>query len=272
MKDRNSLHNLGRWPSAFRLHSIYIALVSSLVLHFIVITYAEPKHAQRNILQKPIQLNVLLIKTTAPISVTKSDIVISHAIAATPLPSKIQKLTNKNKSISFAPHNRPPSPDKISNSNLIRKPVVELIESPIDSLPESTALEDKSITTDAKQASLQNVATASTPEPVNLPLNSPNAAPANIGVSIPASYAKSNRKPEYPVMSRRLNEQGTVTLKVLVTESGTAGLVEVKASSNYPLLDESARNAVLKWHFEPARINGVPISEFYSLTIPFKLN
>lgn len=100
---------------------------------------------------------------------------------------------------------------------------------------------------------------------------STNSVHKKTGVTISASYAKNNQKPEYPAMSRRLNEQGIVVLIILVLEDGTAGKVEVKNSSGFPLLDESAKNAVIQWHFIPAMIDGQPISETYTLSIPFVL-
>lgn len=62
-----------------------------------------------------------------------------------------------------------------------------------------------------------------------------------------------------------------MVLRVLVKEDGTAGPVEVKHSSGYPLLDESARSTVQTWRFKPATIDGKPVSEWYQLSIPFKL-
>lgn len=98
------------------------------------------------------------------------------------------------------------------------------------------------------------------------------ASEIKTGVSISASYAKTNQKPEYPVQSRRLNEEGTVVLKILVLAEGNAGEIEVKSSSGFPMLDQSAIDAVKKWHFNPAIIDGKAIDESYSLSIPFKLN
>lgn len=97
------------------------------------------------------------------------------------------------------------------------------------------------------------------------------AVPANASVSIPATYAASNRKPEYPALSRRYEEQGTVVLRVLVRADGVADTVEIKSSSGYPLLDTSARNTVQTWHFHPATREGKPIAEWYQLSIPFTL-
>jgi periplasmic protein TonB len=96
------------------------------------------------------------------------------------------------------------------------------------------------------------------------------SAPAKTSASI-ASYAASNRKPPYPRLSLRNEEQGTVVLRVLVNADGTAGAVELKKSSGFPLLDESAKNTVPSWRFNPATIDGKPVAEWYEVSIPFKL-
>jgi protein TonB len=96
-------------------------------------------------------------------------------------------------------------------------------------------------------------------------------APSRTDVSIPASYSASNPKPTYPNMSKRLGEQGTVVLRVLVKADGSAGEVEVKSSSSYPRLDQAAIEAVKQWRFNPAKIDGKAIDEWYQVPIPFKL-
>jgi periplasmic protein TonB len=109
-----------------------------------------------------------------------------------------------------------------------------------------------------------------------------SAAPAAAAPAMPASppktsasdaaYASSNRKPPYPRLSRINDEQGTVVLRVLVRADGTAGTVEIKISSSYPLLDESARNTVQTWRFKSATVDGKPVAEWYQLAIPFTLH
>lgn len=86
-----------------------------------------------------------------------------------------------------------------------------------------------------------------------------------------AAYAASNRKPVYPRLSRVSNEQGTVILRVLVKADGSAGQVEIRTSSGYPLLDKSASTTVQSWRFSPATANGKPVDEWYEVAIPFKL-
>jgi len=97
------------------------------------------------------------------------------------------------------------------------------------------------------------------------------ATAGNAGVSLPAGYATSNRKPVYPLLSRRQGEEGTVLLHILVKADGTAETVQIKQSSGYPLLDESALAAVKQWRFHPATISFQPVSEWYLLAIPFRL-
>jgi protein TonB len=91
------------------------------------------------------------------------------------------------------------------------------------------------------------------------------------GVSIPASYAASNPKPDYPALSRRYEEQGTVVLQVQVKADGTAGEVKLMSSSGHSLLDKAAMNAVRAWRFVPATSDGKPVTEWYQVPIPFKL-
>jgi periplasmic protein TonB len=98
------------------------------------------------------------------------------------------------------------------------------------------------------------------------------AAPVRAGPSIPASYAASNRKPDYPLIARRYGEQGTVMLSVYVRADGSAGEVLVKTSSGHELLDESAKTAVQGWRFNPASIDGKPIAQWYQIPIPFTLS
>ncbi len=118
---------------------------------------------------------------------------------------------------------------------------------------------------DAKPAPSNSTAISAPPAPVQ-------AAPTPPRTSISvATYAASNRKPSYPRLSRVNDEQGTVMLRVLVRADGTAGAVELKTSSGYPLLDESARTTVQTWRFNPATVDGKPVAEWYQLAIPFTL-
>jgi len=126
----------------------------------------------------------------------------------------------------------------------------------------------------AQAAPVAPVSAPTTPTPPAPPAPAPApvvTAPSKTEVSIPASYSASNQKPTYPNMSKRLGEQGTVLLRVLVKADGSAGEVEVKSSSSYPRLDQAAVEAVKTWRFNSAKIDGKAIDEWYQVPIPFKL-
>lgn len=67
-------------------------------------------------------------------------------------------------------------------------------------------------------------------------------APAAPTVELPSTAADylRNPPPVYPSLSRRLGEQGRVTLRVLVEADGTPSQVQVAQSSGYERLDKAA--------------------------------
>ncbi len=105
------------------------------------------------------------------------------------------------------------------------------------------------------------------PPPPAPPVAKPSA---RTEVSISASYAAANRKPEYPKMSLRLGEQGTVVLTVMVKSDGSAGDVEVKSTSGFTRLDRAAADAVKTWRFNPATVDGKAVDKSYEVPITFK--
>lgn len=60
-------------------------------------------------------------------------------------------------------------------------------------------------------------------------------------------------------------------MRVLVKADGTAGAVDVKTSSGFPLLDSAAKSAVESWRFNPATTDGKPVAEWHLVPIVFTL-
>jgi protein TonB len=80
----------------------------------------------------------------------------------------------------------------------------------------------------------------------------PPAPVAVVAARFDADYLH-NPKPVYPALSRRMNEEGKVLLKVRVSAQGTALDVAISKSSGFPRLDAAAVDAVTRWRFVPAR-------------------
>lgn len=80
-----------------------------------------------------------------------------------------------------------------------------------------------------------------------------------------------NPAPRYPPMSRRLREEGTVLLRVTVSETGMPLVVKISRSSGYSRLDDAARQTVKGWRFEPARQGATAIRASVLVPIIFQL-
>jgi len=85
-----------------------------------------------------------------------------------------------------------------------------------------------------------------------------------------ASYLK-NADPIYPPLSRRLNENGSVMLNVLINANGRAEQIFIEESSGFERLDNAAINAVKKWNFIPAKIGDESIKSWAKVPINFVL-
>jgi protein TonB len=88
--------------------------------------------------------------------------------------------------------------------------------------------------------------------------------------SFRAGYLR-NPEPPYPTTSRRLGEEGTVQLRVVVSAEGHPVTVDVHRSSGHPRLDEAAATAVRAWRFVPARRGDTPIEAAVIVPIVFRL-
>lgn len=123
----------------------------------------------------------------------------------------------------------------------------------------------------ARTAAAPPPAATAIPAPASPPDASPGAPPP---VTPPLSDAsgQDNPLPVYPAMSRRLGEEGTVILDVLILADGRVGDIAVKHSSGVPRLDAAALAAVRRWHYRPARRGGQPVDYRYSQPVTFRLD
>ena len=80
-----------------------------------------------------------------------------------------------------------------------------------------------------------------------------------------------NPAPPYPSFARRQGEQGRVMLRVLVNVQGSADEVQVRTTSGFPRLDESARETVRRWRFVPAKRGAEAVPAWVLIPISFRL-
>ncbi len=146
----------------------------------------------------------------------------------------------------------PPPPPAIETPPPYVPPPDIVIDVPVASTAPSTAL----------------VTTTKAPPPAPPPV-------AKAGVKkAPEIDPKFKRRfqPEYPPTSRRLGEEGSVVLQVLVATDGSVKDGKVQTSSGFPRLDEAAlKHALRAWRFTPGTEDGTPVQTWHSVKVTFKI-
>jgi periplasmic protein TonB len=75
-------------------------------------------------------------------------------------------------------------------------------------------------------------------------------------------------QPAYPAIARSAHASGTVTVQVLVDESGN--VISASAVSGHPLLQASAVSAARASKFSPTLLSGVPVKVSGVITYNFQ--
>jgi len=77
--------------------------------------------------------------------------------------------------------------------------------------------------------------------------------------------------PHYPLASRRLGEEGLITLRVRVLADGRVGVVEIVSGPRFERLRRAALDAARRARFRPAMRSGKAIASTVIVPIRFKL-
>lgn len=113
----------------------------------------------------------------------------------------------------------------------------------------------------------------SAPMTVPMATDTPTAAPAVEAAPVEAKLAYvAAPAPAYPRAAMQRHLQGTVTLRVLVDETGKPVQVDIERSSGHTLLDTAARDQVLAaWRFQPAQAGGHAVRAWARIPVTFDL-
>jgi periplasmic protein TonB len=79
-------------------------------------------------------------------------------------------------------------------------------------------------------------------------------------------------RPDYPIMSKRLNEEGATEMSLLINENGKVTEVNLVTTSGSDRLDEAAiKHAQRHWTFTPCTENGKPIACWFKTRFIWQL-
>jgi serine/threonine-protein kinase len=106
---------------------------------------------------------------------------------------------------------------------------------------------------------------------VDAPSPTPVPDPAPIEPVVEPVLLRPVPMPDYPVNARRFGLEGTVRLEATIGVDGRVSAATV-VGPVHPLLDDAAREVVLRYEYEPGRRNGQPDAFRMPVTVEFKLD
>ena len=222
-----------------RPQTLALALTFSLLAHSVAVWLGWPWNRANRALQAPMDVTIVLHQAPPPVSSIEASPPASPAGAPQPpsLPPRVD--TPKPKPVPKVPSKPRPLP------------------APPSDAPAQTTTAPQPVANITDQLVAVEIKAAST-ETFTLPDAS--------------AHARHNPKPRYPLLARRRQWQGTVTLAASVDEGGRVTQVEIAESSGHASLDDAAIEAVSLWRFTPATRNGLAVSAELRVPIRFELD
>jgi TonB family protein len=89
-----------------------------------------------------------------------------------------------------------------------------------------------------------------------------------MGVTVPQPIY--SPEPTFSEEARKAKQQGIVTLLIIVASDGRPYDIHVRRSLGMGL-DEKAIEAVSRWRFKPATLNGQPVATQIEVEVDFRL-
>ena len=94
--------------------------------------------------------------------------------------------------------------------------------------------------------------------------------PIHVGGDVQKPEKVSAPQPQYTEIARKARIQGVVIVQAIIDKGGN--VTNVKVLKGLPMgLSEQAVEAIKKWKFKPATLNGKPVDVYYNLTVNFRL-
>jgi len=77
-------------------------------------------------------------------------------------------------------------------------------------------------------------------------------------------------QPKYSAKAKRSRVQGVVIAQAIIDHDGCVESIQV-LKGLHPDLDQNAIDAMKRWVFRPAEVDGEPVKVYYNLTVNFRL-
>lgn len=238
-----TLPNLTRRPNRMPDSRNGRVTAGVVVVHLALIWAAE-----HGLLQRPVQIEV------AQVIMVSTMVQAQAEPAVQPQPQTMAQPQAKMQPTPRTPQSQPVEPTPT--------PVLQAEPASATALPVAANKQPGDSTTAAPTAAPANAA----------PVRQAGPAPASALVlpSADADYLN-NPPPAYPRQSKRMGEQGTVVVRVLIGLQGMAEKAEIRTSSGFARLDQAALETVQRWRYVPGKRNGSPEAMWFNVPVRFIL-
>jgi periplasmic protein TonB len=109
-----------------------------------------------------------------------------------------------------------------------------------------------------------------TPEPKIALVLPPVPPPIRVTAQVDTRYQNA-LQPPYPSSKRREEVGGRVTVRVLIGTDGRVKAVEPVSSDDAAFFGATRDQALKKWRFRPATLDGKPVESWKSMSVVFKM-
>lgn len=209
---------------------------------------------------QPRKLNPASLTATIMVNGAVFGALLLAAPEITKIPGKILKTYPVFERKPPEPQPEPPKsqPERATEAPLRNKPIIK-----VPTLPDSPVikLSDDPVTTfDPNPGTAERVI-----EPLAKP------APVMTGAEIDPRYMR-DFQPSYPSSKIRMEQEGRVTVRILVGANGRVLQLQPVGNPDADFLAATRRQALSKWRFKPATRDGVPIEAWREISVRFELN
>lgn len=78
-------------------------------------------------------------------------------------------------------------------------------------------------------------------------------------------------KPDYPPSAARNNISGFIVADLVIAENGTVEAINIIESVPSGVFDKNGENAIKKWQYKPARLNGEPVKQYTKVRLDWNI-
>lgn len=237
------------------LKLIFIAIAIALhVLLFFAVMYSP---SQRTVAKPATPANQFVSAILLSDSVEQSTQTVSDN-SPLQIPEKLLEQSSAPEAIPEIPQQSKPS----QSAPILTKPIASQAKLKHKKIPQTDQAQHPSAANKSTELESAQSVASSSPSPAGNPAIATQAI-LESGMHCP--------KPDYPKASRRLLEEGIVTLNFLVDTDGHVLKAEIAKSSGFERLDDAARTALSKCQFRPGSSNGYAVQSWSTIRYAWRL-